>query len=128
MTYGPVRIDIWLWAARFFKTRSLAKSALLGGKVELNGLRCKPSRTVKIGDVLLVRRGEESMGIVVEALSEQRGPATVAQTLYRETEESRAAREAMREQRRLESSHLNHPGRRPDRREREALMRVRDKD
>ena len=91
-----VRVDVWLWAARFFKTRSLAKQAIGGGKVELNGSACKAARPVRVGDRMIVRRGEETMEVEVLGLSEQRGPAPVAQTLYRETETSRIAREAAR--------------------------------
>src|SRR6476620_9360644 len=88
-----VRLDIWLWAARFFKTRSLAKQAIEGGKVALNDAAAKPSRGVHAGDRLAIRRGEEAFVVDVIALSEQRGPAAAAQALYRETEESRATRE-----------------------------------
>ncbi len=96
-----VRIDVWLWAARFFKTRSLAKQAVGGGKVELNGGPCKAARPVRVGDRMIVRRGEETMEVEVLGLSEQRGPAPVAQALYRESEASRVAREAARANRRL---------------------------
>ena len=89
----PIRIDKWLWAARFFKTRSLAREAISGGKVHLNGYRVKPGRALKPGDSLRVQRGEEEFTIVVVELSTRRGPAPVAQTLYEETEESRVRRE-----------------------------------
>ena len=96
-----LRIDVWLWAARFFKTRSLAKQAVGGGKVELNGGPCKAARPVRVGDRMIVRRGEETMEVEVLGLSEQRGPAPAAQALYRESEASRVAREAARANRRL---------------------------
>ncbi|AND68724.1 hypothetical protein ATSB10_12700 [Dyella thiooxydans] len=96
-----LRIDVWLWAARFFKTRSLAKQAVGGGKVELNGGPCKAARPVRVGDRMIVRRGEETMEVEVLGLSGQRGPAPVAQALYRESEASRVAREAARANRRL---------------------------
>jgi ribosome-associated heat shock protein Hsp15 len=118
-----VRIDVWLWAARFFKTRSLAKQAVGGGKVELNGGSCKAARTVRIGDRIGVRRGEERMEVEVLALSDQRGPAPVAQALYRESEASRQAREAAREQRRLIGASTLHPQGRPGKHDRAALRR-----
>jgi len=96
-----VRIDKWLWAARFFKTRSMATDAVDGGKVRLNGERTKPARGVKIGDRLDIDNGATEWEVVVEGLSEQRGSASIAQTLYAETRESIARREAKAEQRRL---------------------------
>ena len=89
---AAIRLDIWLWAARFFKTRSLAKQAVETGKVEAGGQRAKPSRMVRVGDGLKISRGEEHFEIQVLALSEQRGPASVAALLFEETEESRARR------------------------------------
>ena len=96
-----VRIDKWLWAARFFKTRSMATDAVDGGKVRLNGERIKPARGVKIGDRLDIDNGSTEWEVVVDGLSEQRGPAAVAQTLYTETGESITRREAKAEQRRF---------------------------
>ena len=121
-----VRLDKWLWAARFFKTRSLAKQAIDGGKVDLNGAGCKPSKAVHVGDRLQIGRGEERLEVVVLALSEQRGPASVAQTLYRETEESLAAREAMRAQRKLGAAGLLRPPTRPDKQARRQIMKFKD--
>ena len=89
-----IRIDKWLWAARFFKTRSVAQEAVGLGRVLLGGARVKASRDVKVGDKLEIRRGDEVFTVYVEGLSSTRGPAPVAQKLYRETDESRAAREA----------------------------------
>lgn len=88
-----VRIDKWLWAARFFKTRTLAQEAVELGRVRLDGSRAKSSREVRPGDRLEITRGEEKFTVYVEALSTARGPAAVAQTLYRETDESRILRE-----------------------------------
>lgn len=96
---ASIRIDKWLWAARFFKTRSLAQEAVELGRVRLAGQRLKPSRDVKPGDRLTVERGEERFEIFVEKISAVRGPAPVAQTLYRETDESREKRERASEMR-----------------------------
>ena len=85
MSVDKVRIDKWLWAARFFKTRALATEAVNGGKVHLNGHRIKASRDVKVNDIYDIQRGFERYQIVVQELSERRGPAKIAQTLYRET-------------------------------------------
>ena len=98
---ASIRIDKWLWAARFFKTRSLAQEAVELGRVRLAGQRLKPSRDVKPGDRLTVERGEERFEIFVEKISAVRGPAPVAQTLYRETEESREKRERASEMRKI---------------------------
>jgi ribosome-associated heat shock protein Hsp15 len=89
-----VRLDKWLWAARFFKTRGLATDAVLGGHVQLNGARVKPAKGVHTGDRLDIRIGTVTWAVEVVGLSEKRGPATVARTLYAETAESEAARAA----------------------------------
>src|SRR6476619_511583 len=89
-----VRVDVWLWAARFFKTRSLAKQAVETGKVEIAGQRAKASRPVRVGDALRVARGEELFELEVRGLSATRGPAAAAQALYAESAGSRANREA----------------------------------
>jgi ribosome-associated heat shock protein Hsp15 len=96
-----VRIDKWLWAARFFKTRSLATEAVAGGRVHVNGERVKPAKDVRAGDELEIRVGEVQWTVVVDAVSDKRGPATVAQTLYRELPDSIAARERVAAERRL---------------------------
>ncbi len=98
---ASIRIDKWLWAARFFKTRSLAQEAVELGRVRLAGQRLKPSRDVKPGDRLTVERGEERFEIFVEKISAVRGSAPVAQTLYRETDESREKRERASEMRKI---------------------------
>ena len=87
-----MRIDKWLWAARFFKTRALAVEAIEGGRVSLNGERTKPAKPVKVGDSLAIRRPPFEHLILVKALSEKRGAAAIAAALYAETEESRARR------------------------------------
>ena len=88
-----VRLDKWLWAARFFKTRSLASTAIKGGKVSVNNQHPKPGRELIVGDTLTIRQGQELKTIIVHALSAQRGPASVAQLLYEETAESIQTRE-----------------------------------
>lgn len=116
-----VRIDKWLWAARFFKTRSLATEAVNGGKVELNGLRPKPSKEVKVGDQLRVRLGPFIHELTVRALSDRRGPATAAALLFQETAESVAAREKLREQHRLAPVAQYDDGGRPTKKDRRAM-------
>jgi ribosome-associated heat shock protein Hsp15 len=96
-----VRIDKWLWAARFFKTRSAATDAVAGGHVQVNGARVKPARDVAVGDRLEIRRGTERWTVHVTGLADRRGPASVAATLYEETPESAAERERHRAERRL---------------------------
>ena len=98
-----VRLDKWLWAARFFKTRALAAEAVAGGKVHAGGQRAKPARAVCPGEILHIQRGPDEYTIVVKALSGRRGPASEAVLLYEETAESRQRREALAEQRRLDS-------------------------
>lgn len=96
-----IRIDKWLWAARFFKTRSLATDAVDGGKVRLNGERIKPARGVKSGDTLEIDNGSNEWEVVVQGLADKRGSAAIAQTLYAETERSIAEREKKAEQRKF---------------------------
>jgi ribosome-associated heat shock protein Hsp15 len=95
------RIDRWLWAARFFKTRAAATEAVAGGHVQVNGSRVKPARDVVVGDRLEIRRAEERFTVVVTGLADRRGPAAVAATLYAETPESAAERQRRRDERRL---------------------------
>ena len=90
-----IRLDKFLWAARFFKSRSLAAEAAEAGRVSVNGEKAKPARTVKAGDALVIRRPPYELHVTVRAVSDKRGPASVAQTLYEETAESRAKREAV---------------------------------
>jgi ribosome-associated heat shock protein Hsp15 len=96
-----VRIDKWLWAARFFKTRGAATEAVVGGHVHVNGERVKPARDLKVSDRLEIRRGQQRFTVVVTGLAERRGPAAAAAELYEETPESVAERERRREERRL---------------------------
>lgn len=125
---SDVRVDKWLWAARFFKTRSLAQEAVELGRVRIAGQRMKPSRSVKVGDRLQIDRSEEHFDIFVEALSTVRGPAPVAQTLYRETEESKQKRERVAQMRRIavEPAAAIEKGR-PTKRDARLLRRLRDK-
>ena len=119
---GTVRLDVWLWAARFFRTRSLARQAVDTGKVEVAGQRAKPSRAVRVGEALRIVRGEEVFEVTVRALSEVRGPAPVAQALYEETAESRARREEQRRQRAAMRDGYRPPERRPDKRARRLIQ------
>ena len=123
-----LRIDKWLWAARFYKTRALATEAVLGGHVHLNGVRVKPAKDVRVGDELQIRIGTTEWVVGVVELSDKRGPAPVAQALYEETEASREARERQRLQRRLAPPPLGADlGARPtkqDRRRLDALRRA----
>ena len=117
----PVRIDKWLWAARFYKTRSLATDAVNGGKVQLNGVRVKPARMLKSGDKLAINKSGNTWEVTVQALSEKRGSASVAQTLYSESDASIAARKELHEQHKLLAASAPHPHRRPDKKARRQL-------
>jgi len=127
-TIPNVRLDLWLWAARFYKTRSLAKQAIESGKVEVAGQSAKPSRPLRSGEHLQVRRGDELFEIEVLALSSKRGSASVAQTLYRESEESIARRAAEREKRRMEATGYRAPASKPDKRARRLIQALGDLD
>jgi ribosome-associated heat shock protein Hsp15 len=118
------RLDKWLWAARFFKTRSSAADAVAGGKVHVNGARAKPARTIGPGDQLRIRRDNVEFDIVVRAVSERRGPAAQAQLLYEETEASRRQREEMAAQKRLARAFGIVDQGRPDKKGRRELMRI----
>lgn len=123
---GPaeLRLDVWLWAARFFKTRSLARHAVETGRVEVNEAVCKPARAVHVGDRLRIGREQERLEVLVLALSPRRGPASEAGLLCRETEASVAARESLREQRRLSGAAHDHPPKRPDKQARRQLRKI----
>ena len=123
-----IRLDVWLWAARFFKTRSLAKQALAGGKVQIGGQVIKPSRMLRVGDALSVTRANELYEITVRGLSEQRGPAPVAQALYAESEASRLKRESERELKRLANAGYRPPQSKPDKRARRLIQALGDLD
>lgn len=123
-----VRLDVWLWSARFFKTRALAKHAIETGKVDVDGQRAKPSRGVRVGDALTIARGEENFEVEVVALSVRRGPANIAQGLYRESDASRLAREQARALREAERAGFRAPETRPDKRARRLIRALGDLD
>lgn len=121
-----MRIDKWLWAARFFKTRSIAIKACELGRIESNGITAKPAREVKVGDQLKIRtEGGTEFVIDVLALSEMRGPAAVAQTLYAETEASKAARAKAAEERKMLAEMGAVPEGRPSKKDRRMIQRLR---
>ena len=123
-----VRADIWLWAARFFKTRSLAKRAGELGRIRVNGHPAKPAHEVRAGDRLRVTNDSGDFEIDVLLLSGMRGPAAVAQTLYRETEESRVARQRLAEAQKAARAFEVLPEGRPTKRDRRQIMRLRGRD
>lgn len=125
---AAVRLDVWLWAARFFKTRALAKRAIEAGKIELDGQSTKPATTVHVGRRMKISRGEERFEIDVRDLSEKRGAASIAQQLYAETEASRLARAEAVEQRRLNASGYSKPPTKPDKRARRLIHALGDID
>lgn len=123
-----VRIDKWLWAARFFKTRSLAARACELGRIQLHGQPAKPAREVRAGDLLKVTNEGGDFQIEVLLLSEVRGPASVAQTLYRETEASRELRQKLAEERKTTRQFEPSPASRPSKRARGEIIRFRGRD
>jgi len=127
-TNEAIRIDKWLWTARFFKTRSVAAEAVTGGKVEVNGARAKPSRTVRSGDSLNIRHGPYEWTVIVKAVAKLRGPALQAQLLYQETEESARKRETTIARLKLERPpEFDHSGR-PSKKDRRAINRFTKKE
>ncbi len=123
-----IRLDKWLWAARFFKTRAVATHSVQGGKVHINGDRVKPSRSVYVGDVVSVTRGQQRMTVTVLCVSRRRGPAIEAQKLYAETEVSREKRELEIEQRRLLNNMIPQAQGRPTKRQRHKIRQFIRKD
>jgi ribosome-associated heat shock protein Hsp15 len=124
----PIRLDLWLWGARFYKTRSIAKQAIETGKVDVNGQRAKPSRGVRVGDAMRVTRGDEVFEITVAGLSDQRGPASVAQTLYVESDESKARRAEVIAVARASRTGYRAPESKPDKRARRLIRALGDID
>ncbi len=122
--HDTIRFDKWLWAARLFKTRSLAADAVERGQVRINDQRIKPARIARLGDQVVVQRSDERIEFVVRGLSGVRGPAAVAQQLYEETPESRARREQASVQRRLARDPAAMIKGRPSKRDARALRRV----
>lgn len=118
-----IRLDKWLWAARFYKTRNIAKEAIDGGKVHLNGQRCKPGKEPKIGDELRLRTGWDEKTVIVRELTDKRQKAELAQQLYEETVESIKAREMSAEQRKALRGATPRPEKRPDKKQRRDLMK-----
>jgi ribosome-associated heat shock protein Hsp15 len=127
-TSDKVRIDKWLWAARFYKTRSLATDAVDGGKIQINGESVKPAKAVKIGDEVRIRTGPYEYVVVVQGLAERRGSPAVAQALYEERADSVAARERLREQLRLAPAAFTYEEKgRPTKKDRRELQRFIDR-
>lgn len=118
-----VRLDKWLWAARFFKTRALATAAVTGGRVHVSGQRVKPSRAIHPGETLRIQRDVNEYVVIVRALSERRGPPKEAALLYEETAESRQQREEQAEQRHLQASAFPHFEGRPTKQDRRRIVR-----
>ncbi len=125
-TSEKLRIDKWLWAARFFKTRSLAKAAIEGGKVQFEGQRIKVSKEISIGDILQIRQGWDEKVILVESLSKQRRGASEAQTLYTETTESIEKREAEAAARKAAGGMIDRPPGRPSKKQRRQIHRFKE--
>lgn len=118
----PVRLDKWLWAARFYKTRSVARNMVDGGKVHYNGQRSKPSKIVEVGATVTLRQGQEEKVIIIDKISGQRRGAPEAQTLYTETAASIQKREAHAMQRKL-NAHNPSPDKRPDKKQRRDIIK-----
>ena len=127
-TNEKVRIDRWLWAARFFKTRSLAKAAIENGKIELNQQRIKASKEISLGDMLHIRRGESTQTIIITHLSDKRGSAKIAQTLYQETDQSKLEREILAEKRKIARAGYSSPIGRPSKRDRREINKLKQID
>lgn len=123
-----VRLDKWLWAARIYKTRALAREMIEGGKVHYNGQRSKPGKVVELNATLTIRQGNDERTIVVKGITEQRRPASEAVALYEETAESIEKREKMALARKMNALTMPHPDRRPDKKERRDLMRFKHGD
>ena len=123
-----MRVDKWLWAARFFRTRALAARAVAGGRVEVNGQKPKPAKVLHEGDRVRLRLGPYEHLLTVRALSERRGPASLAALLYEEDPAGRSRRERLAEQHRIAATAFAHGEGKPTRKERDAIRRVRGKD
>ncbi|MDX7987322.1 ribosome-associated heat shock protein Hsp15 [Xenorhabdus sp. 12] len=122
-TTQTVRLDKWLWAARFYKTRAIAREMIEGGKIHYNGQRSKPSKLVELNAKIKLRQGNDEKTVIVLALSEHRRGAADAQQLYQETAESIANREKMASARKMNALMMPHPDRRPNKKERRTLIK-----
>ena len=118
-----IRLDKWLWAARFYKTRNIAKEAIDGGKVHLNGQRCKPGKEPRVGDVIKLRAGWDERIVIVKALNDKRQKAELAQQLYEETPESLQAREEAAANRKALRGAMPRPDHRPDKKQRREILK-----
>lgn len=118
-----IRLDKWLWAARFFKTRSLARESIQGGKVHYNGQRCKPGKNVDVGALLLIPQGFDHKEIVVKQLLDKRQSPPLAQSMYEETAESLQQREKNQQARKLAAFHSPRPDNKPDKKQRRDLIK-----
>ncbi|MCL6407172.1 ribosome-associated heat shock protein Hsp15 [Dickeya dadantii] len=125
---NAVRLDKWLWAARFYKTRALAREMIDGGKVHYNGQRSKPGKLVELDAEITLRQGNDARTVIVRALSAQRRPAAQAQALYEETQQSIEKREKLAQARKLNALSMPHPDRRPDKKERRDLIKFKYSD
>ena len=121
---AEVRLDKWLWAARFYKSRAMARAMIEGGKVHYNGQRSKPGKQVEDGALVRLWQGDDEKEVQVLQLAQQRRGASEAQLLYRETEQSERKRQQTAEARRLNSLYAPHPESRPDKKQRRDLMRL----
>ncbi|KAA8996378.1 ribosome-associated heat shock protein Hsp15 [Affinibrenneria salicis] len=127
-TDGAIRLDKWLWAARFYKTRALAREMVDGGKVHYNGQRSKPGKLVEVNAEIKLRQGNDERTVIVRAISGQRRSANEAQTLYQETAASVANREKVALARKMSALTMPHPDRRPDKKERRTLIKFKYSD
>ncbi|MCO7254647.1 ribosome-associated heat shock protein Hsp15 [Dickeya oryzae] len=125
---NAVRLDKWLWAARFYKTRAMAREMIDGGKVHYNGQRSKPGKLVELDAEITLRQGNDTRMVMVRAISDQRRPAAQAQALYEETPQSIEKREKLAQARKLNALSMPHPDRRPDKKERRDLIKFKYSD
>ena len=123
-----VRIDKWLWAARFYRTRALARDAIKGGKVQIEGVRVKPGRTLSAGDALTIRKGDDEYHVTVDDVGDRRLSASLAAEKYTEDPAARARREAAAEQRKLDWQARQERVRRPDKRQRRQIVKFKGRD
>ena len=121
-----VRVDKWLWATRFYKTRAMATAAINGGHIHLNGQRIKPSRVASVGDEISITKAPYTFIVGVKILLDKRGSASIAQTLYEETPASQKQREEIRQQLRLQAANNPTPSKRPDKQQRRKIIRFKN--